>query len=611
MNTGNYTMLEIFARAFKQGGKIWVVSGKSKRKEAFTGNQNMSVFKRASALGNCRELPVENGYYRWLKIPVERDTEYEISCEACQVSLCYLSGCENILETGVCYLEQEKESGRFVKGSQEKQYDAPIREAYHFVPWKNWLNDPNGLCWFQGYYHMFYQCNPHSQQWSQMYWGHAASKDLVHWVHLPVALEPQEEILKNPEEWKGGAFSGSAVVQGKEAVLFLTRSSGPHIDGEKTMQQQWMTKSRDLLHFTEEKLVLDKPPEGASFDFRDPKVIRAEGKWYMVLGSALKGKAAILLYESEDLEHWSYTGPLLVEHETEIRCMECPDFMELDGKYLVIGALMQHYDSQGRYQMCRYYVGNFKDGIFTEENRGWFDFGSNCYAMQSFVHEGRRISIGWISDFYGEHLELEHGACGSMTIPREMHIRNNKLYLTPIEEIQSLKAGDLYQGHGENVCLKGICPNTYKADLEFEENISFSIQLGGNEERKIMLIHDEKGLRLETTGVKSESVMFPAGIEQVEKLEIFVDRRTVEIYVNDGEAAGTKLFYDASDQGCFLLHTEAEENLKSVRVFRMESIWKRTGKERKDAKKSDCSVAGGCSGHGDIYRLRQGKGADQ
>ena len=221
----------------------------------------------------------------------------------------------------------------------------------------------------------------------------------------------------------------------------------------------------------------------------------------MVLGSALEGKAAILKYESEDMESWEYTGPLLTEEEDGIRCVECPDFMELDGKYLVIGALMHHQDPFGRYQMSRYHVGDFKEGIFTEESRGWFDFCGNCYAMQSFEHDGRRISIGWISDFYGEHQEKENG--------------------------------------------------------------------GG----RMLLIYDEKGLRLRTYGVKSEHVTFPADVDRVEKLEIFVDRRTAEIYVNDGEAAGTKLFYDTSDAGCFILHTDTPECIKRAEVFCMRSIW--------------------------------------
>lgn len=553
MNTGNYTKLELFAKALPPGG----------------------IIRLESTDGKLQEFPVQGPYYQWLKIPVEKHTGYQLSCEKCQISLCYLSGCENILEEGVRYLEQEPGSGSFAAPQKASQYNSPIRETYHFSPWKNWLNDPNGLCWFQGYYHMFYQLNPHSQKWSHMYWGHAASKDLVHWTHLPVVLEPQEEILANPLELSGGAFSGSAIVNGDEAIFFLTRSSGPSIDGIQTVQQQWMMKSSDMLHFTDEELIIGEPPQGASFDFRDPKVIRADGRWYMVLGSALNGKAAILLYESGDLRQWDYKGPLLTEQETGIRCFECPDIMELDGKYVVTGALMHHYDPCGRYQMCRYYIGNFKDSIFTQESQGWFDFGGNCYAMQSFCHEGRRINIGWVSDFYGEHLELENGACGSMTLPREMHVKDGKLYLSPVKELECLKREVLYQGHGDTICLHSITPNAYKAELEFLGNIHFSIQLAEHGSARMLLIHDGNGLRLEMQGVKSARATFPADIEKVEKLEIFTDRRTTEIYVNGGEAVGTKLFYDTSDSGCFLLHTDTPEGIKKAEIFRMESIWEK------------------------------------
>ena len=113
--------------------------------------------------------------------------------------------------------------------------------------------------------------------------GHTASRDLVHWIHLPIALSPQEEILERPDEIKGGAFSGCAVVAGDEAVFYLTRHKGPLQDGRDTVEQQWMMKSRDMIHFTGEKCVIANPPKGASFDFRDPKVIRVGGE--MVYGS--------------------------------------------------------------------------------------------------------------------------------------------------------------------------------------------------------------------------------------------------------------------------------------------------------------------------------------
>lgn len=554
VNSAKYTCLEIFARQLAEGGKIRVLSGNA------DGSQTM-----------VEKLAGKN-YFAWLKIPLKEDTDYEITGEDCEVSLSYLSGSKDLLETGVCYLEKDQADGSFYIAGQTAWYDGSTRETYHFSPWKNWINDPNGLCWFQGYYHMFYQFNPHEQRWSNMYWGHAASRDLVHWTHLPVVLAPQEEILENQESVKGGAFSGCAVASDEEVVFYLTRHKGPLQDGEDTVEQQWMMHSRDMIHFSEETCVIGQPPEGASFDFRDPKVLRVGDRWYMVLGSAIAGQGAILLYESADGEKWEYAHPLLVEKRVK-RCFECPDFMELDGTYVATGAWMEHYDECGRYQMCRYYTGTFRDGEFAVENDGWFDFGSNCYAMQSFAHQGRRISIGWISDFYGEHVPCENGAYGSMTIPRELHVRDGKLYMMPVREIRALKGKTLYVGKGENISLTGIEGNAYRVRIGFSENTFFTILLGEDGERSISLVNEEEGLRIVTKGVKSEGICFKADVEEVRELEIYMDRRVAEVYVNGGEAVGTKVFYSGSAAGCFALDAETPENVVWAEAVGMKSIW--------------------------------------
>ena len=552
MNTGRYTCLEIFAKAVEDGGKIKVISGQA---------------------GSMEQAGMKS-YHAWLKFPVETETDYEIVREGCHVSLCYLSGNEDILETGVCYLEQDKESGRFLPADKGRYENSPIRESYHFTPWKNWMNDPNGLCWFKGYYHMFYQCNPHFQEWSNMYWGHAASRDLVHWRHLPIVLSPQQEILEKPEEYKGGAFSGCAVAAGDKVRFYLTRHKGPLKDGEESIEQQWMMESSDMIHFTEEKCIIPKQPAGASFDFRDPKVLKIEGCWYMVLGSSMEGHGAILLYRSEDMEKWEYAHPLLTEEDKGVRCFECPDFMELDGKYVAIGAGICHYDAPRRYQMSRYYIGNWKDKKLEVESSGWFDFGSNCYAMQSFEHRNRRISIGWVSDFYHEHVEQEDGAYGSMTIPRELHIKNGKLYMTPVKEIAALRGINLYQGAGENFSIYGIEGNAYRAEVKFKENTPFDILLGKDGDKSISLRSDETGLYIKTEGVNSRDIIFRADVTQVTELEIYMDRRVAEVYVNEGEAAGTKLFYSSSKQGCFVIHADKPENIEGAEVSLMDTIWR-------------------------------------
>lgn len=554
INSAKYTCLEIFARQLAEGGKIRVLTG------------------NADGSRTIVEKPASRNHFAWLKIPLKEHTEYEICCEDCEVSLCYLSGSADLLETGVCYLEKDQADGSFYIADQAAWYDGPTRETYHFSPWKNWINDPNGLCWFQGYYHMFYQFNPHEQRWSNMYWGHAVSRDLVHWTHLPVVLAPQEDILENQEKVKGGAFSGCAVASDEEVVFYLTRHKGPLRDGENTVEQQWMMRSHDMIRFSEETCVIGQQPEGVSFDFRDPKVLRVRDRWYMVLGSAIAGQGAILLYESTDGEKWEYAHPLLVEERVK-RCFECPDFMELDGTYVATGAWMEHYDECGRYQMCRYYTGTFRDGEFAVENDGWFDFGSNCYAMQSFVHQGRRISIGWISDFYEEHVPCENGAYGSMTIPRELHVRDGKLYMMPVQEIRTLKGKTLYEGKGESISLTGIEGNAYRVRIGFSENTFFTILLGEDGERSISLVNDEEGLRIVTRGVKSEGVCFRADVEEVRDLEIYMDRRVAEVYVNGGEAAGTKVFYNSSTAGCFELNAEKPENVVWAEVAYMKSIW--------------------------------------
>lgn len=558
MNTEQYTCLEIFARQTAEDGKVAVFPKKP------TDAEELPVMEQAAG----------KTYHAWLKFQVQPHTEYEICCDSCDVSLCYLSGNEDIMETGVRYLERNPADGHFHAPGQAVWYGRRMREAYHFAPWKNWMNDPNGLCWFRGYYHMFYQFNPHEQKWSNMYWGHAVSQDLIHWRHLPVVLAPQDDILERPDEIKGGAFSGCAVALEDEVVFYLTRHKGPLQDCEDTVEQQWMMRSRDMIHFSEEKCVIEYPPAGTSFDFRDPKVIRSGAKWYMVLGSAVEGKGAILLYESDDMEHWEYAAPLLLENREKIRCFECPDFMELDGSYVATGAWMEHRDEYGRYQMCRYYIGNLCNGNFERVSDGWFDFGSNCYAMQSFEHRGRRISIGWISDFYDEHTAYENGACGSMTIPRELHVRNRKLYMTPVQEIEVLKGNVLYEGRKENVTLDRIDGNAYRAEVIFNGNTPFTILLGRDGEKSISLVNDQDGLRILTKRVNSEGVCFKADVDEVRELEIYVDGRTVEIYVNKGEAAGTKVFYSSREDGCFALCAESQEKIERIEVALMQSIWR-------------------------------------
>lgn len=554
MYTGQYRQLELFAQS--ESGKSGSIVITNLRTNTLT----------------VWELP--HVYGNWIKVPVDQETDYEIYPADCKVTFAYLSACENILDEGIQVLDIANGFKALDQAEFAAFIDNPYRESYHFSPVAGWNNDPNGLCWFQGYYHLYYQLNPFAQGWNNMYWGHVASKDLVHWVHLPVVLEPQTEILDTPAI-KGGAFSGSALPMGDEVYFYLTRHIGPQEDGWATVQYQTMTTSKDMIHFTPEVEIIRDKPEGTNYDFRDPKVQRIGDKYYIVVGACVHDKATFLLYESDDARTWTYSHPLYVE-ETPMRTIECPDFFPLDGSYVLTGAWMDYHDEAGRFQPCRYYVGNWKGGKEPLEPQAqqWVDYGSNCYAAQTFEHDGRRILIGWISDFYGEHVAVSNGSYGSMTLPRELHVKGGRVYTTPVQEVYSLLGETLYEGTGTAARVENIAGNRYYAKVTFETPGDYDILLGEDGNRSIHLVSENGTVAFRMIGAgmrgfDGNEVVFPADVNGCTSAEIFVDGRTIEVYLNDGEDVGTRLFYNSNPDGAFALESSVPA---AIKVAQMQSI---------------------------------------
>lgn len=521
------------------------------------------------------ECSAGEGYFRWLKLPLKKNTNYCLQMENIDAAMAYLSGCVSMPDCGICYLRfGENELIPYSKAQLYKLYEHPYREQYHFAPVKNWGNDPNGLCWFNGYYHLFYQANPYAQVWGNMYWGHAASKDLIHWVHQPLVFEPQQSLGRN-RDLVGGAFSGSALPVGQEVYIFMTRSEEV-IGGEITSQYQVMCKTDDMIHFSAEEVIIPSPPQGATRDFRDPKVFARNGRWYMVLGGGIYGKAAVFLYESQDLHSWNFRNVLLTVEDPSVRAIECPDCFYLDGKYVVIAAWMKHTDEFGRFQMTRYYIGHFEGDVYVIENEDWFDFGSNCYAVQSFEKDGQRIAIGWVSDFYGEHQFVENGVNGSYTIPRVLHVVKNKLTMEPVPQIDKLHSCLLYHSRKENLPAMTIKGNSYHCRILLEGDCDFNILVGKQNQTEIRLIRENGETELKTSGVVSEGIRFVSGVKEVSQLDLYVDRRLVEVFINGSEVAGSKVFYTNSRNGVLEAVFSAPEAVASIELYQMESIWKDT-----------------------------------
>lgn len=515
--------------------------------------------------------------YKFVKFSLEKNSDYILAVENCSISFAYLCGNDDIFDDGVCFVEIGDTFKLYPKNHLKEYYDAPYREQFHFAPFKNWNNDPCGLCFYKGYYHMFYQTNPNEQKWDNMYWGHAVSKDLIHWVHLPFAFYPQDELLDLPE-LKGGAYTGSSIIKDDKMELYFTRHLGFPEDENGTLQYQVYSESKDGISFAKDKVVIIKNKE-MSYNFRDPKVQKINEEIYIVIGSKYHDTPCILLYKLGEANKWEFVGPLLYDSEATIETIECPDFFKLGDKYVAVGSLMKHKDNYGRVQSTRYYIGDFDGKELKVESKGLYDFGTDFYAVQSFEHKDRRIAIGWISDFYGEHIATTNGAYGSMTIPRELSVKNNLLYMKPIEEVYSLIKDKVIQAKEENIIAKNISGNSYYAKLELNDiqgelvDNDFEIIVGEDNNKAISLIRNSNTFEIKISGTKSESVKFVTEITKVEKIEVFVDRRVVEVFINDGEKAGCKLFYNSNQAGLFKTNFNNPKTIKEIQVFTMKSIW--------------------------------------
>lgn len=302
----------------------------------------------------------------------------------------------------------------------------PPRLNSHLEPSKGWMNDPNGLCFFKGRYHAFFQHYPYAPKWGPMHWGHAVSTDLIHWKELPIALAPDM-----PYEDAGGCFSGSAVV--KDEKLYLFYASVSHALG----QTQSLAVSEDgvTFHKYEGNPLLPDPPADGSRDFRDPKVSFFDGCYHMVCGTGKNGVGKVVHYTSGDLFHWTYRG-VLIEAARYGPVLECPDFFKLDGNYILLFSQMGL-----EAHSAKFLVGEFDGERFFAKSEQSPEAGPQFYAPQSFeAPDGRRIVIGWL---YGWNKPLDQGAdtAGALTIPRELRLVDGKLRMFPVREAVPLLTG--------------------------------------------------------------------------------------------------------------------------------------------------------------------------
>lgn len=319
----------------------------------------------------------------------------------------------------------------------------PERLHYHFEPQKGWMNDPNGLCFFKGKYHAFFQHYPYAPKWGQMHWGHAVSEDLVHWTELPIALFPDQ-----PYENDGGCFSGSAVVWNETLYLFYTSVS------HELGQTQSLAISRDGIHFEKysQNPIIPTPPQDGSYDFRDPKVTFFDGCYHMVCGTGKNGIGKVVHYTSNDLMHWEYSG-VLIEGKEFGTVIECPDFFRFGDTYILMFSQMERSN-----HAVRFLTGSFDGKHFIKETDQSPEVGPQFYAPQSFeAPDGRRIVVGWLYDW---KKELDYGAnyAGALTVSRELTVdTDGNVKLFPVREAQGFltESDSLVTIKGKDISIAG------------------------------------------------------------------------------------------------------------------------------------------------------------
>lgn len=312
--------------------------------------------------------------------------------------------------------------------------------SFHVSGKTGWINDPNGLIYYNGQYHAFYQHYPYDIKWGAMHWGHVVSDDLTNWSYLPIALTPGDECDKN------GCFSGSAIVHNDKLWLMYTgfiENQG----GDSIRQVQCLAESDDGITFKKHGIVIgekDLPKGYAPCDFRDPKVwLHGDHFWCIVAARRTEGRGRILLYKSKDLFSWEYVGDLFGKDSLG-KMIECPDYNEELGYLLFCEQFQPIEDGIHRnVHTCRYCTGriDYSNGSFKEESRGIVDYGFDMYAPQTFA--GKELMMGWLNMWDRNIPSEKYGFAGMLTIPRALEVRNGRLYQQPVVSCDRVYKTDL------------------------------------------------------------------------------------------------------------------------------------------------------------------------
>ena len=487
---------------------------------------------------------------------------------------------------------------------KEKTYSEDYRPQFHFTPQEKWMNDPNGLVYNDGVYHLFYQYYPEDIVWGPMHWGHAISKDLVIWEHKPIALYPDEH---------GLIFSGSAVLDKKNTsgfgspetpalvAIFTYHDMEGEKEGKLNFQTQGIAYSLDNGESWEkysENPVIGNP---GIKDFRDPKVFwhEASERWILVL---VAGDHA-LFYNSKDLKSWELMSDFGKEFGAHGGVWECPDLfpLKVDGdgpeKWVLIISINPGAPNGG--SGTQYFVGDFDGSNFTTTQKGakWIDWGTDNYAGVTYneAPDNKRIFIGWMSNWaYARDTPTEKWR-SAMTVPRELSLRSfgNEIALVnyPINNF-----GAIFKSEGKrNLELPPKSVDSISYDHFNQTEVRFTtsakdlkLRFTNSRDEELILTMDSANQSFSLDRTNSGKTDFqedfagkilqmpiPDLPEQENEFRILMDWSSIEIFINEGQYVMTAQIFPNDNYDLLHLVNPAEtaQKINNLEISKAESVW--------------------------------------
>lgn len=499
-----------------------------------------------------------------------------------------------------------EEINQMIESESYKQVEHDrFRPGVHFSPPTAWANDPNGLVYYEGSYHLFYQHHPYSNKWGPMHWGHAVSQDMIHWEHEPIALFPDEH---------GAIFSGCCVVDWKNSSGLFEDSHGlvaifTHAD---THPETGQPRQRQSLAYSSDKgrtwHKYDGNPvlaENDLIDFRDPKVFwhPQSERWVMVIVAGDHAR----FYSSANLLEWSLTGEFGRGEGSHDGVWECPDLFALPvddtghSKWVLIISIGDHPDCPEG-SRTQYFIGEFDGNTFINDNPAdhilWLDYGRDNYAGVTWSdipeQDGRRVIIGWMSNWKYASETPTGSWRGAMTLPRVLSLtrRDGSVVLAqmPVREVEQLRK--------ESVSWKAVTVTPeipfmqkmnddlleIEAELDVRNGDEIRITLKSSGQSEIVIGYDPAKEWLFTDRSKSGVTEFHpafasrhgAAMAMVNgkiRLHIWVDRNAVEVYADHGLVVLTdQIFPDAPIERVEISTKSGQIIIDSLQIHTLESV---------------------------------------